>query len=101
MLGADVFALEVQDEAMQPEFRMGEYIAVDPATSYKPGDFIAVAINSRKLAIVRQYRIEGYDEAGTEVISLHALNETHPDLSFTPGETGQIIGKVVWHMRRF
>ncbi len=101
MLGPDVFALKIEDEAMQPEYRPGEFIAVDPASPYKPGDFVAIALNSRKEAIVRQYRITGYDESGAEMISLHALNETHPDIAFTPGKTGEIIGKVVWYMRKY
>ncbi len=102
MLGKNVFALKVPDEAMSPDFKPGEFIAIDPDASWKPGDYVAAGIDSREGLIIREYRIGGFNmDTGEDKVKLTALNKAYPDIDYAFGETGKIIGKVVWHMRRF
>ncbi len=101
VLGGDVFALGVSDESMSPEFNPGAEVVVDPDAHWKPGDFVAVSINTMETVVLRQYRISGYDNEEGEMVILAALNNAFPSIPFTPGKTGTILGKVVGQYKRY
>lgn len=96
-LGPHAFALTVRGESMQPEFREGDTIIIDPDVKPSPGDYV-VAMNDENEATFKKYRPRGINEHGQSVIELVPLNEDFPTLrsDFTPI---QIIGTLMEHRR--
>ncbi|MFN5746610.1 MAG: LexA family protein [Methylococcaceae bacterium] len=96
-LGPHAFALAVRGESMEPEFKEGDTIIIDPDVKPMPGDFV-VAKNSREEATFKKYRPRGINEHGELVIELVPLNPDFPSLrsDHTPI---QIIGTMMEHRR--
>jgi len=96
-LGPHAFALTVRGESMEPEFKEGDTIIIDPDVKPSPGDFV-VARNTREEATFKKYRPRGVNELGEQVIELVPLNEDFPSLrsDYTPLI---IIGTMMEHRR--
>ena len=96
-LGPLAFALTVRGASMEPEFREGDTIIIDPDVKPAPGDFV-VAKNLDDEATFKKYRPRGINERGQLVIELIPLNEDFPSLrsDCTPI---QIIGTMMEHRR--
>ena len=96
-LGPHAFALTVRGESMEPEFKEGDTIIIDPDVKPSPGDFV-VAKNTREEATFKKYRPRGVNELGEQVIELVPLNEDFPSLrsDYTPL---LIIGTMMEHRR--
>ena len=73
------FALEIEGNSMEPEFKAGDRVIVDPSISPSPGDFV-VAKNHDEKATFKKYRLRGIDETGKEVFELIPLNSDYPTL---------------------
>ncbi len=83
---AEPFALQVMGTSMEPEFKDGAIIIVDPAGVVENGSYV-IALQGDEY-IFRQLVIDD------EVMWLKALNETYPTLPL-PGGIGAIKGVVV------
>jgi SOS-response transcriptional repressor LexA len=96
-LGPNAFALTVRGESMEPEFKEGDSIIIDPDVKPSPGDFV-VAKNAQEEATFKKYRPRGVNEQGEQVIELVPLNDDFPSLrsDYTPL---QIIGTMMEHRR--
>jgi len=92
--GRSVFALTVRGDSMEPEFKEGEIIVVNPHVGAKPGDFVIVK-NNEDEATFKQLKVYG----GTTV--LHPLNPKYPDIELRKGEKYQIVGKIVEKKKRY
>lgn len=55
-IGPHAFALELQDESMEPELRKGDILLIDPNQLPKPGSFVLVAIKNEENVIIRVYK---------------------------------------------
>lgn len=73
------FALEIEGNSMEPEFKAGDRVIIDPSVSPHPGDFV-VAKNHDEKATFKKYRLRGIDETGKEVFELIPLNSDYPTL---------------------
>ncbi len=91
------FALELEGRSMEPEFREGDRIIVDPATQPQPGDYV-VAKNGREEATFKKYRPRGIGASGREVFELVPLNPDYPTIN-SENEPARIIGVMVEHRR--
>jgi SOS-response transcriptional repressor LexA len=82
---------------MEPEFKEGDSIIIDPDVKPSPGDFV-VAKNAQEEATFKKYRPRGVNEQGEQVIELVPLNDDFPSLrsDYTPL---QIIGTMMEHRR--
>ena len=96
-LGPHAFALTVRGDSMQPEFREGDTIIVDPDINPLPGDFV-VAKNDDNEATFKKFRPRGINEDGQTVIELVPLNEDFPRLRSDTTPI-QIIGTMMEHRR--
>lgn len=96
-LGPQAFALTVRGESMEPEFKEGDSIIIDPDVKPSPGDFV-VAKNAQEEATFKKYRPRGVNEQGEQVIELVPLNDDFPSLrsDYTPLF---IIGTMMEHRR--
>ena len=92
------FALKVRGKSMEPEFKEGDTIIVDPDLYPNPGDYV-VAKNGSEYATFKKYRARGINEDGEDVFELIPLN---PDFATLNSSVEQIsiIGVVVEHRRQ-
>ena len=87
--GNRTFALKIQDDSMEPLFRRGEMIFVNPDAEWKCGDHVVVTRrdDSRVTTMLRQVRAMG------DRRMLHPLNWEYEDSPLT--EPDLVWGKVV------
>ncbi|MUG28242.1 LexA family protein [Aeromonas salmonicida] len=97
--GVDVgpcgFGLWLRGQSMEPFFKEGDLIIVDPDEAPQPGDFV-VAKNGSEEATFKKYRPRGIDESGQEVFELVPLNDDFPTMH-SDRQHIQIIGVMVEH----
>lgn len=91
------FALRVKGKSMEPDFREGDTIIVDPELAPGPGDYV-VAKNGGNEATFKKYRSRGVTESGEDVFELVPLNPDFATLD-SSRERILIIGVVVEHRR--
>ncbi|MFA9441138.1 LexA family protein [Uliginosibacterium sp. sgz301328] len=96
-LSTNAFALEIKGSSMQPEFREGDRVIIDPAVEPHPGDYV-VAKNGKNEATFKKYRPRGLNDDGEAVFELVPLNEDYPSLR-SDREPITIIGTMVEHRR--
>jgi len=87
--GNRTFALRIPDDSMEPLFRKGEMIFVNPDVEWKPGDHVVVTCrdDSGVATMLRQVKAIG------DRRMLHALNWEYEDMPLT--EQDLVWGKVV------
>lgn len=95
--GPHTFALRVVGDSMEPEYREGDIILVDPDVSPRPGDAV-VARNHHEEATFKKYRSRGRDADGNDVFELVPLNADYATIR-SDEEPIRIIGVVVQHTR--
>lgn len=92
------FALNVKGKSMEPEFKEGDTIVIDPDIFPNPGDYV-VAKNGSGEATFKKYRSRGISDDGTDIFELVPLNPDYATLSSTQTHI-IIIGVVVEHRRK-
>ena len=85
--GKNVFALRVKGDSMEPEFREGDVVIVNPHVEAKPGDYVIVK-NDEEEATFKQLKNYG------DTTVLHPLNAKYPDIELKKGNKYHIVGKV-------
>jgi SOS-response transcriptional repressor LexA len=93
--GANVFALRVKGDSMEPEFVEGDIIIVNPHIAPKPGDFVIVKNEENGEATFKQLKKYG------DTLILHPLNPKYPDIEITSRHKIRIIGKVVEKKKKY
>lgn len=83
---------------MEPEFREGEIIIVDPDRQVESGSYVIVKFKGEDEATFKQLKI--YDSR----VILHPLNPAHKDIEFSKKQfdrKAKIIGPVVEKKKRY
>ncbi|MFZ4653065.1 MAG: LexA family protein [Methylococcaceae bacterium] len=96
-LGPHAFALTIRGASMEPDFKEGDTIVIDPDIKPTPGDFV-VAKNQEDEATFKKFRPRGIDHQGRSVIELVPLNEDFPSLR-SDVVAFEIIGTMLEHRR--
>ncbi len=91
------FVLIVRGNSMEPDFKEGDVVVIDPAVRPRPGSFV-VAKNGREEATFKKYRPRGVDVLGNDIFELVPLNEDYPTMRSNE-QTIEIIGTMVEHRR--
>ncbi|MCT6874822.1 LexA family protein [Frischella perrara] len=94
-LSEKAFALEIKGDSMEPEFKEGDIIIVDPIVKPMPGEFV-VAINGDAEATFKKYREIGYDNFERMQFELVPLNPDYTTLSSLKQDI-KLIGTMVEH----
>ncbi len=84
---------------MEPDFKEGDTVVIDPNIKPRPGSFVA-AKNGREEATFKKYRPRSIDLLGNEVFELVPLNEDYPTMRSDEMPI-EIIGTMVEHRRYF
>ncbi len=86
--GKRCFALKVRGDSMEPEFREGDLIVVDPDRQPQAGEFVVVKSDEEGEATFKKYvRLRG--EAYLRPVN----QQNYPDIKLT--DTHRIVGKVI------
>lgn len=96
-LSGSAFGLIIKGPSMEPEFRDGDKVIIDPAVFPQPGDFV-VAKNTQEEATFKKYRPRGTDERGEMVFELVPLNDDFPTLH-SERDHLHVIGVMVEHRK--
>lgn len=98
------FALRVVGLSMEPEFKAGDILVIDPTIVPAPGDFVVASricrVSNEQETTFKKYRPRGYDEHGREVFELIPLNEDYPKYESRKEEL-TITGVLVEHRRSY
>lgn len=89
------FALRVRGDSMEPQFKDGDIVVIDPTIQPKPGDFI-VANEANGEATFKQFRIAGINEKGIQVFELWPLNPLYAPMRSDRHQLA-IVGTMVEH----
>lgn len=89
------FALKIVGDSMEPDFRAGDVIIVDPEIEPAPGEFV-VAKNGDHEATFKKYRPTLMSHDGKQEFELVPLNNDYPTMSSVKHNI-QIIGTMVEH----
>ncbi len=93
-LGPRSFSLRVNGKSMEPEFREGEYINVDPDAQVNSGDYI-IAKNGDEEATFKQYYKDGNRHL------LVPLNKDWRKPIDMTGKDWHIVGRVMEKVKRY
>lgn len=94
-LSQDAFALRIQGDSMEPDFKSGDIVVIDPEIAPNPGEFV-VASNGDNEATFKKYRPTHIHIDGTEHFELVPLNDDYPILDSEKGSL-IIIGTMIEH----
>jgi SOS-response transcriptional repressor LexA len=96
-VGPRAFALRLEGNSNDPDFRNGDVVVVDPDLQPKPGDWVAARFEDENTVTFRRYRLKS-DGNGARTIQLVPLNPDWPTMPLVG--RGAIIGVATDHMRR-
>lgn len=94
-LSDSAFALRIKGDSMEPEFKEGDVVIIDPASKPIAGEFV-VAMNGDTEATFKKYRELGLDEHDRMQFELVPLNPDFPKIS-SLNQQIKIIGTMVEH----
>lgn len=103
-VSSQAFALEVRGDSMEPDFRSGDVIIVDPAIGPITGYFVIAELLSNEATpgsgevTFKQYRPRAVIE-GVHVFDLVPLNASYPTVTVNAANPGRVVGVVVEHKR--
>lgn len=100
-LGPHAFALVIKGNSMEPDFKEGDRIIIDPDVTPHPGDYVVAKCNCSTCydeATFTKYRPRGINEQGDEVFELVPLNEDYPTYR-SDVIPCHVIGTMVEHRR--
>lgn len=96
-VGATAFALDIKGNSMEPEFREGDRIVVDPARKPLPGDFVVAKTGHPDESSEATFK--KFTRPRPDRVELVPLNPDHPTLTIDRKHPGHIVGVVVEHRR--
>lgn len=89
------FALKIKGDSMEPDFKDGDVIIVDPEIEPTPGEFV-VAKNGEDEATFKKYRPTFTDPNGCQQFELVPLNNDYPVIN-SAYQPVKIVGTMVEH----
>ena len=89
------FALRIEGDSMEPDFKEGDIIIVDPELEPIPGEFV-VAKNGNNEATFKKYRPTFTDLTGRQHYELVPLNDDYPTINSSDRPL-KIIGVMIEH----
>ncbi|MBI4699030.1 MAG: S24 family peptidase [Nitrospirae bacterium] len=82
-------------KSMEPEFKEGEIVIINPHLETKPGDYVIITNDDCGEATFKQLKRYG------ETTVLHPLIAKYPDIELKKGTKYRVAGKVVKKEKRY
>jgi len=92
------FALIIEGDSMEPEFKTGDKVIIDPQILPRPGDYVVAKCNGDE-GTFKKFRPRGQIN-GVEVFELVPLNEDYPTIRSDSIECS-VIGTMVEHRKYY
>lgn len=89
------FALKIEGDSMEPDFKSGDVIIIDPEIEPHPGEFVVASNNDRE-ATFKKYRPTHIHANGSKHFELVPLNSDYPTLNSEKMPL-MIIGTMIEH----
>lgn len=89
---AHIYALEIDDERWQPDYRAGDVLVISPEASLRRGDLLAVKLSDGAVAIGRLLR------QSARAVELDPIGQSGPTQSFDPDRIAWT-ARIVWVSR--
>jgi SOS-response transcriptional repressor LexA len=98
-LSDKAFALEIRGTSMEPEFRAGDRVIVDPNVPPVPGDYVVAKLAEDGEATFKKYRPGPVVGGQPTRIELVPLNPDWPVMAIDKRHPGRILATMVEHHR--
>jgi SOS-response transcriptional repressor LexA len=98
--GANAQAVILNDSSMEPEFRAGDIVVVDPDIEPLPGDYVCACIKASHTYVFRRYKLKPSGNDNAMLIELAPLNPDWPTLTYSTANDLEICGVMTEHTRR-
>jgi SOS-response transcriptional repressor LexA len=99
-LSMESFALVIRGNSMEPEFKDGDIVVIDPSVKPDPGDCVVAKLDKDDETTFKKYRSRGMDAAGHHVFELVPLNEDYHTITVSSDNPGHIIGTMMEHRKK-
>lgn len=99
-ISAACVAVDIDDDSMSPDFNPGDVAICNPEAEITPGSLVIAKASGIDKGVLRKYRITSISEDGSKRIELKPINDDYPVLTIDGKESGHIIGRVEWVMKR-
>ena len=93
--GDNLFALRIINNCMEPEFREGDIIIVEPQVDIYPGNYVVIADRDDNKATFKQFKQYGRKKI------LHPLNPKYEDIELDSNKRYTIIGKIIEKIKKY
>lgn len=93
------FAVEITDDSMAPDYRVGDICIIDPVLKAESGDDV-VALLAESAAVLRRMQSRGFDRKGNAVYDLITPSADHVTVTVNSDNPANILGVVVEHRPR-
>lgn len=93
------FALVIRGDSMEPEFKEGDFVVIDPAVKAHPGDFVVAKDSKSGEATFKLYRPRGFNDKGQDYFELVPLNPDYPPMR-SDHQQIEIVGTMMEHRKR-
>lgn len=98
-LSMEAFALVVEGNSMEPDFKHGDVVIIDPARTPVPGSFVVAKLDREEKVTFRKYRDRGVIGDGRQAFELVPTNADYAPTLVNNDNPGTIIGVAVEHRR--
>jgi len=89
-----LFAVQLEDSSMQPEFNVGDVVVIDAELKPNPGDYVLAYLATKKQTALRKY-----GEADECLFQLLASNELWATVSVKNTDDVMVVGVMIEHRR--
>lgn len=90
-ISKESFAIRINEDSMEPEFKQGDIVIIDPSIKPIPGEFVVAVKNKDVEAIFKKYR-----ELSDDQFELASLNPDYKTIN-TSDKQIKIVGTMVEH----
>lgn len=94
-LSMESFALVIRGNSMEPEFKEGDVVVIDPSVKPLPGDFVVAKLDRDGETTFKKYRSRGVDANGHHMFELVPLNEDYHTILVSSENPGHIVGTMM------
>lgn len=99
IVGANAFALMMEDESMEPELRPKDVLIINPDATPKPGNFVVVKSDNNPEVMIRRYKQLSISKS-TQQFELLAINKNWAAIQSHELVQCKIIGTVFYLNRQ-
>lgn len=95
----EAFEIRLSDASMEPDFREGSTVIIEPRIAPQPGSFVLAMLDGQEYQMFRKFRLAGFDQL-KPIIELVPVNQDWPTIRMDAANPGKILGVMVEYRQR-